>query len=102
MPGRVALGGDDLGKVVSERSDDLGLDDAVHPSPVRGDRGRRFLVDVVLKRELVEDDLELIAPAVEVAGVDVEDGGDVVPDVVDGDGLGVQLQQCHGLMEEHG
>ena len=47
---------------------------------------------MVLKRKLAEDEQELIAPAVEVAGVDVEDGGDVVPDVVDGDGLGVQLQ----------
>ena len=59
-------------------------------------------MDVVLKRELAEDEQELIAPAVEVAGVDVEDGGDVVPDVVDGDGLGLQLQQCHGLIEEDG
>jgi len=89
MPGSGALGEDDLGKVVDERGDDPGLDDAVHPSLVRGDWGWRFLVDVVLKRELAEDEQELIAPAVEVAGVDVQDDGDVVLDVVDCDSLGV-------------
>ena len=60
MLGSGALGGDDLGKVVGERGDDPGLDDA--PSPVRGDRGWR--ADVVLKRKLAEDEQELIAPAV--------------------------------------
>ena len=47
---------------------------------------------MILESELAEDEDELVAPAVEVARVDVEDGGDVVSDIVDGDILGVQLQ----------
>jgi len=37
----------------------------------------------------------MVVPVVEVTGVDVENGGDVVVDVVNCDGLGVQLQLCH-------
>ena len=35
MAGGGALGGDDLCQVVSEGGDDSGLDDAIHPVPVR-------------------------------------------------------------------
>jgi hypothetical protein len=52
VPGSAALGGDDLGEVVGERADDLGLDDAIHPIPIQGgDRGVK--VDMVLEGELV-------------------------------------------------
>lgn len=44
---------------------------------------------VILKRELTEGQHELIAPAVEVNGVDVKDDGDEVLDVVDSDCLGM-------------
>lgn len=40
---------------------------------------------MVLKRELARDEHELIAPMVEVTGVDIEHDGNMVPDVVDGD-----------------
>jgi hypothetical protein len=97
-----ALGGDDLAKVVGERGDDPGLDDAVHPSPVRRERDWSILADVVLEGELAEDEKKLIAPTVEVTGINVEDGGDVVPDVADGDGLGMELQEGDGFVLEHG
>ena len=45
---------------------------------------------------------ELIAPATEVAGVDVEDDRDEAADVVDGDRLGVQIQEGSSLLKEHG
>ena len=97
-----ALGRDDLRQVVGEGGDDPGLDDAVHPIPGRRDRDWRFRVDMIPKGELAKDEQELITPAVEVAGVDVKDRGDVIADVVHGDGLGVELQQSHGLMMEEG
>ena len=59
-------------------------------------------MDVVLKRELAEDEKELITPAVEVIGTDVEDGGDVVPDVADCNRLSMELQKGNGLVMQHG
>jgi len=53
---------------------------------------------MALKRKLAEDEQELIAPTVEVTGVDVEDGGDVVPDVADGDSLGVKLEMKDNII----
>jgi hypothetical protein len=53
VPGSAALGGDDLGEVVGERVEDPGLDDAIHPIPIRGgDRGVE--VDMVLEGELAK------------------------------------------------
>ena len=57
---------------------------------------------MILEGKFAEDKEELITPAIEVTGVDVEDGGDVVPDVADGDSLGVKLKQSHGFMMKHG
>jgi len=92
-----SLGTDDLAKIVRERGDDPRLDDAVHPGPIGGNWDWRLFADMALKRKLAEDEQELIAPTVEVTGVDV-----VVPDVADGDSLGVKLEQRHGLVVEHG
>jgi hypothetical protein len=98
VPGSGALGGDDLREVVCEGVEDPGLDNAVHPIPVwRGDRGGE---DVRLERKFAEDQQELIAPTVEVVGVDVENDVDEAPDVVDGDGLGVKVQEGGGLLEQ--
>jgi hypothetical protein len=102
VPGSGALGGDDLAKIIGEGGDDLGLDDAVHPGPIRRDWDWRIVTDMALKRELAEDELKLITPTVEVTGIDVEDGGDVVPDVADGHGLRVELEQSHGFVVKHG
>jgi hypothetical protein len=44
---------------------------------------------VILKKELAKGQHELIAPVVQVNGVDIEDDGDEVLDVVDGDRLGM-------------
>ena len=52
--------------------------------------------------ELAEDQQELITPPIEVAGVDVQNSGDVIADVVDSDRLGVELLQSHGFMMKHG
>jgi hypothetical protein len=57
---------------------------------------------VIVEGEFAEDEEELITPAIEVTGVDVEDGGDVVLDVADGDSLGVKLKQGHGFVMKHG
>ena len=57
---------------------------------------------MIVEGEFAEDEEELITPAIEVTGVDVEDGGDVVPDVADGDSLGVKLKQSHGFVMKHG
>ena len=57
---------------------------------------------MILKRELAEGQHELIAPVVEVTGVDVEDDGDEIPDVGDSDWLGIQGKKCNRLVKEHG
>jgi hypothetical protein len=57
---------------------------------------------MALKRELAEDELKLIKPAVEITGIDIEDGGDVIPYVVDRHGLRVEFQQGHGFVVKHG
>lgn len=59
-------------------------------------------MNVILKGKLAGDEEELIMLAVEVIEIDAEDGGDVVPDVVDSDDLHVLVQQCRGLLEQHG
>ena len=102
VPGCRALSTDDLAQVIRERGDDLGLDNVVHPGPIRRYRDWKVFADMALERKLAEDQQKLVAPAVEVTGVDVEDGGDVVPDVADGDSLGVKLKQGHGFVVKHG
>jgi len=59
-------------------------------------------VDVILKRELAKSEQQLITPATEVAGVDVEDDQDEATNVVDGHRLGVQVKEGSGLLKEHG
>jgi hypothetical protein len=98
--GSGALGGDDFGEVVGEGVENPGLDDAVHPIPVR--RGGRGGEDVCLKGEFAEDQQKLMAPSVEVVGVDVEDDVDEAPDVVDGNGLGVNVEEGGSLLEQQG
>jgi hypothetical protein len=97
-----ALGGDDLSKIVGERGNDPGLDDAVHPGPVWRGVVWVILEHMTPKGEFAEDEEELVAPPVEVAGVDVEGVGDVIPDVADGDGLGVKLEKGDDLVVQHG
>jgi hypothetical protein len=98
VPGSGALGGDNFGEVVSEGVENPGLDNAVHPILVR--RGGRGGEDVRMEGEFAEDQQELIAPAVEVVGVNVEDDVDEASDVVDGDGLGVNVEEGGGLLEQ--
>jgi hypothetical protein len=101
MPSSGALSGDDLGKVIVERGDDPRLD-AVHSIPVRRRWSQGFRANVIMNRELAEDEQELITPAVKVTGVDVKDGGDVVPNVVDSDDVGMKLQKSNSFMMKHG
>jgi hypothetical protein len=100
VPCSGALGGDDFGEVIGEGVENPGLDDAVHPIPVR--REGRGGEDVCLEGEFAEDQQKLIAPSVEVVGVDVEDDVDEAPDVVDGNGLGVKVEEGGGLLEQQG
>ena len=96
--GSGALGGDDFGEVVGEGVKDPSLDNAVHPIPVR--RGGRGGEDVCLQGEFAEDQQKLVAPSVEVVGIDVKDDVDEAPNVVDGDGLGVKVEEGGGLLEK--
>jgi hypothetical protein len=98
VPSSGALGGDDFGEVVGEGVENPGLDNAVHPIPVR--RGGWGGKDVRLEGEFAEDQQELSAPAIEVVGVNVEDDVDEAPDVVDGDGLGMKVDEGGGLLEQ--
>jgi hypothetical protein len=98
VPGSGALGGDDFGEVVGEGVEDPSLDNAVHPIPVW--RWGRVGEDVCLQGKFAEDQQKLVAPPVEVVGVDVEDDVDEAPDVVDGDGLGVKVEEGGGLLEQ--
>ena len=54
---------------------------------------------MILQRILAEDEKKLLAPAHVVAGVGVEDDGDKAPDVLHGDGLGVQVEDGGGFMK---
>jgi hypothetical protein len=49
VPGYGALGTDDLAQVIHERGDDPGLDDAVHPGPIRRNQDRRVFADMALE-----------------------------------------------------
>jgi hypothetical protein len=53
---------------------------------------------VVLQRELADGEEELLAPAGVVVSGEVEDDRHEEPDVVDSDGLGVQVKEGGGLM----
>ena len=76
-----ALGRDNLCEVVGEGTDDPGLDDAVHSSPIWRDGRQRGEAHMVLEGELAEDD------------------GDKGPDVVDGDRLGVETSRTMGTRD---
>jgi hypothetical protein len=53
VPGSATLRGGDLDEVVGERTEDPGLDDAIHPIPIRGG-GQGVEVDMVLEGELAK------------------------------------------------
>ena len=57
---------------------------------------------MILQGVLPNGEEELITPPVVVAGIEVEDGRDQGPNVLDGDGLGVEVGDCRSLMEEEG
>ena len=44
----------------------------------------------------------MLTPSCVVAGSDIEDDRDEVSDVLHGDGLGVQVEDDSGLVEQHG
>ena len=50
-------------------------------------------MDVILERELAEGKEELIAPAAEITGVDVKNDGDEALNIVDNDGLYMQIEE---------
>jgi len=57
---------------------------------------------VILEGELAEDEKKLITPAVDVTGINIEDGGDVVPNVADHNSLSMELEKGNGLVMQHG
>ena len=49
VPGCGTLGTDDLAQIIRERGDNPGLDDAVHPGPIRRNRDWRVFADMALE-----------------------------------------------------
>jgi len=94
--------GDGFGKVIREGAGDPGLCHAVHVSPVRGGIGLGVEQNVILKRELAGGEQKLITLASVVTGVDVEGSWDQTSDVLDRDGLGVEVEDSGSLMQQHG
>lgn len=91
-----------LGQVIGDRCLDPRLDNAVHACPVRIAGRWRVLKDMVLKGVLAGSEEELIAPAIVLARIGVEDNGDQVPDVLQGHGLGMEVGDGGSLMETQG
>jgi len=89
-------------EIVGDGAKDPGLHDAVHARPVglgssKGSVGE----DVVAKRELADDEEELVPPASVAAG-DVEDDGDQTPDVLDCHRLRAKIDDGRGFVEQQG
>jgi len=53
---------------------------------------------MVLKGILPNDEEELIAPPIEIAGVEVENNRDKITDVLDCNSLGVEVGDCSSLL----
>jgi hypothetical protein len=57
---------------------------------------------VRLQRVLADDEEDLIAPAIVIAGGEVEDDMDEIPDALHVGRLGVQMNQGSSLVLKHG
>ena len=97
-----AVAGDGLCEVVRDGVGDPGLDYVVHVSPVQGTGGPGVEQNVVLKGKLASGEQKLVTPASVVIGVDVEGSRDQAPNVLDGDDLGMEVEDGGGLMQQHG
>ena len=56
----------------------------------------------MLKGILPNDEEELIAPLIEIAGVEVENNRDKIADVLDRNNLGVEVDDCSSLLQKEG
>jgi len=75
---------------------------AIHPDPIWDNRGRTIVQNVILQGEFTEGEEEGLAPARVVVRRGVEDDGDEAANVLDTDGLGVQIHDGGSLMEKKG
>lgn len=91
-----------IGEVIGDRSGDPGLDNVIHAHPVQDGQGGGIAEDVVLEGILADDEDEPLAPPCVAAGVEVEDGVDETQDVLDGNSLSVDVQECSNFVKEHG
>jgi len=57
---------------------------------------------MVLKGILPNDEEELIAPPIEIVGVEVENNRDKIADVLDRNSLGVEVGDCSSLLQKEG
>jgi hypothetical protein len=99
--GGVAINGS-FGEVGGDGASDPGLHHTVHAHPIWEGGRRKIGEGVGLQRVLADDEEDLVAPAVIVAGGEVEDDVDEVLDVLHVGRLGVQMNQGGGLVCEHG
>ena len=93
---------DDVDMVIGECAVEPRPNDAVHPSPVKGDARRLIPKDVILQLVPPQGEEELLAPSGVAGGVDVEDNRDEALDVPHRHRLGAQIQEGGGLMKEEG
>uniref|UniRef100_J3L0C0 Uncharacterized protein n=1 Tax=Oryza brachyantha TaxID=4533 RepID=J3L0C0_ORYBR len=89
-----------LGEVNGDGAGDPGFDDIVHACPVGEVRRGEVGEDMVLERVFADDEKDLIVPAGVVAGVGVDDDVDKASDVLDADGLCVQVDDGGGFMRQ--
>jgi hypothetical protein len=60
------------------------------------------LEDVILQRVLAKGEEKLLTPLGVAAGVDIEGDEDEAPDILHGDGLGMQIEEGGNLMQKEG
>ena len=84
-------------KVGGDGVEDPRDNDAVHVGPGRVVETGGVVEDVVLQSEPSEDKEDVAAPFGVIGGLQVKDDGDQVPDILQGGGLAVQVNNGRGL-----
>jgi len=98
----VAAGHDDVDELVGNGAVEPRADDAVHANPISMGEDRGLTKYVILQRVFADGKEKLLAPTSVVTGGGVEDDGDEKADVLDGDRLGIQMQECLRLVHKQG
>ena len=83
---------DDVEEVGGDAVEDPGDNHAIHPVPGRIGRAAGIAKDMVLQREPAKSEQKVAAPLGVLGGLELEDDGDQILDVLDGAGLAVQVR----------